>query len=251
MKVTTEELDYIQTVIKVANMIDVQAVIIEPDKVRAMNESQTIFMFQDKGVPKLCFGSIGLNRMDIFTPRLTLAKSFDNFVVDATTVGEDNEIGFDKFVAGGDNRPPMWARSLTMTGKGAKLEYRCASPQTIRAPKNRAGIAQYKFNLTAEALDMIQKGKAAMKSKEFTFVGDDEGVTLEIADINGDTLQYKITDTISGDSGGSPIDFSYTYPIDSVLPVLKLNPTGAVQLTTKGSLIVTINELDVYFVTMG
>lgn len=250
MKLTTTELNFIQTVIKTAQLINITSIIIEPGKIRAMDEDQTTILFQDKNIPSIGCGSIGLNRLAVLIPRLTLAESQDKFEVDVITTGDDPDIGFDKYDNTTDS-PPMWARSLTMVGTGFKIEYRCASPQTIRAPKNRAGVIDSHVVITPEMVNMIQKGQSAMKADDVTINGSKKGVSIEIADTNGDVLDFLFSDEVIPESENSTIEFSYTYPIKLLLPVLKTNPTGTFHLTTKGSLIFTVNGLDVYILAKG
>lgn len=252
MKLSNEELNFIQLVIKTADLIDISNIIIEPGKVRAMDEEQTVVLFQDKNIPLLSFGSIGINRTGVFTSRLELARAQENFEVKAVTAGDDPSFGFDKYDPSVKNgTTPMWVRSLTMSGRGTKIDYRCASPQTIRAPKNRAGVTQYTIALTPEAVTMIQKGKSAMKADEVTFNGNSNGVSLELSDINGDTLEYHFADVIQGVTPGHEPDFSYKYPIDMLLPIFKTNPMGVFSLTARGSMMFTVNGLDVYIMAKG
>lgn len=249
MKLTTEELDFIQSVITTANLLDITSIIIEPGKVRAMDEDQTTFLFQDKGIPAMQFGSIGLNRLAAFSTRLDLTRVQDGFSTTVITTGEDATVGFDKYDPQAvGSTPPMWVRSVTMSGKGVTVDYRCASPQTIKAPKNRAGINVFSIGIMPDVITMLQKGKSAMKSTEVKIVGNKKGAKLEISDINGDTLSYHFNDVIISHSGEEP-NFTYTYLIDSLVPVFKTNPTGMFSLTARGSLSFTVNGLDVYFMS--
>lgn len=249
MKLSREEIDYIQAVIKTANLVDIGNIIIEPGKVRAMDEDQTVVLFQDENVPEMSFGSLGLNRIGVFLSRLELAKVQENFNIEAVTTGDSSVYSFSMFDPA-DKIQPMWVRSLTMNGKNMKIDYRCASPQTIKAPKARVGAAQHRVDLTSEAINMITKGKAAMKSDEVSFHGSKKGVTLEIADINGDSLEYQFTDIVHAKAGTS-LDFSYKYPIDLLLPIFKTNPTGQFSITARGMLMFTVNGLDVYVMAKG
>lgn len=251
MKLTKDEVDYIQLVIKTANLVNIGNIIIEPGKIRAMDEDQTVVLFQDKNVPKMSFGSLGLNRVSVFLSRLELAKNQDNFTIDALVAGDDSEYSFSMINDPHNKKQPMWIRSLTMNGKNTKIEYRCASPQTIKAPKIRAGFSQYKIDLTPEAINMISKGKAAMKTDEVSFHGSKDGVVLEIADINGDILEYQFSNTVHILGSGTSSDFSYKYPIELLLPIFKTNPTGSFSLTPKGTLIFVVNGIDVCVMAKG
>lgn len=248
MKLTVEELDFIQGVIKTANSLDVAGVIIEPGKVRAMDEDQTIFLFQDKGIPPMQFGSIALNRLDAFSTRLEITRAQPNFEIEVVTTGTNATLGYDKYDAQSSDAAPMWVRAINMKADKINLDYRCANPMTVKAPKNRAGANVYSISITPELLVMLQKGKNAMKSKEVKLIGNKKGATIEISDINSDTLSYHFNDTIQCHNGDEP-NFSYTYIIDDILPILKTNPTGTFSLTARGSLRYTVNGLDVYFMS--
>lgn len=246
MKLNATELEFIQVVIKTAKMLNVAGLIIEPGKVRAMDEDQTVFLFQDQNIPSLSFGSIGLNRLDAFSTRLEIARSQPSFSVEVNTTGEDNTLGYDKYDPKSSDASPMWVRAVTMKSDKVTLEYRCASPMTIKAPKNRAGAKVFSVDITPDLLTMLQKGKCAMKAKEFSLVGNTKGAFIEISDINSDKLSYHFNDTIISHTGETP-SFSYTYPIDSLLTVFKTNQTGTFSLTARGSLSFPVNGLDVYF----
>ncbi|MCK9369608.1 hypothetical protein M0R04_06845 [Candidatus Dojkabacteria bacterium] len=246
MKLTTQEIDYIQKVITLAKSVNIENVIIEPGKIRAMDVAQTVVLFQDKNVPDMSFGSLGLNRINDFTSRLEIARSQDGFSIDATTTGESPTVGFDVYDPNIKGPTPMWIRSMMMSGKNTKINFRSASPQTIKAPKSRASATVFGVDLTQEAVNMMIKGKAAMKADEVSFNGDKTGVSLEIVDVNGDALEYQFADSTQFQQLGKDSEFSYKYPIDSLLRVFKPNPTGTFYITARGQLMYNIDSVDVY-----
>lgn len=246
MKLTTKEIEFIQGVISTAKLVDIESVIIEPGKIRGIDENHTVVMFQDNGVMDMSFGSIGLNRLDTFNSRLVLVKDQPKFEVEAITVGEDVNIGFDVYDSNIHKKPPMWIRSINMKANKTKIEFRGASPQTIRAPKERSGVARYKIDINPELVNMIQKGQSAMKTKDVTFKGNENGVLMIISDDNGDNLEYKFTDFIHSLDGSNVPSFSYTYPTNLVLSIFKTNPAGFFSLTARGSLIFEVNNIDIF-----
>lgn len=249
MQITNKEIEFIQRVIKTAMLVDIENIIIEPGKVRAMDEAQTVVLFQDNNIPNLSFGSIGINRINTFNDRVELAKTGDNFKVEATINGKNTDMGFDRWDPNTDVLPPMWIRSLLFTCKGMKIEYRCASPKTIKAPKQRAGTPQFSININPEMLEMIRKGKTVMKSKFVTIIGNDEGASIEISDDNSDVLTYHFADFIN--TTGPEPDFSYKYEIDQLVPVLKTNPVGTISITARGTLIFDVNGIDICLMARG
>lgn len=242
-------MDFIQRVIKTAMLVDIENIIIEPGKVRAMDEAQTVVLFQDNNIPDLSFGSIGINRINTFNDRVELAKSGDNFKVEATTDGKNTTMGFDRWDPNTDVPPPMWIRSLLFSSKGMKIEYRCASPKTIKAPKQRAGTPQFSIDINPDMIELIRKGKVAMKSKFVSIVGNDDGAFIEISDDNSDIFSYKFAEFVN--TTGVEPDFSYKYEIDQLLPVLKTNPTGTISLTARGSLVFEVNGIDICLMARG
>jgi hypothetical protein len=246
MILTTPEIKYIQKIISLANLLGIENLIIEPNKIRAMNTEQTIVLFQDKNVPEMQFGSLGLNRLKDFTSRLDIVLAQDNFTIDATTAGVDNTIGFDIYEPGSKVPAPMWIRSMLMAAKNTKINFRSASPQTIKAPKVRATGAAFGVDLTPDVVSMITKGKGAMKTDEVGFVGNKDGVWLELIDINGDVLEYQFADSSHINIIGKEPEFEYKYPIDSLLRIFKPNPTGTFHITERGQLSYTVDDIDVY-----
>lgn len=251
MKVTNDEMLFIQKAIKAAKLLGINNIIIEPGKVRGANEGGAVFLYQNTGIPSMSFGSIGLNRINEFNARLELAKSQEKFEADVTTiVGNDNTIGFDVYDKNIHKTEPMWVKVLTMTGKGTKIEYRCANPKTIIAPRKMGGIIQYSLSIIPEVITMLQKGKVAMKGDSVSLISENGIVSLSISDINGDILQYQFTEDAI-EVNGNDVNFSFKYNIDVVLSVFKSNPLNTIKLTTKGTIIFDCEGLGLYITPIG
>ncbi len=246
MQLLTHEIDYIQKIITLAKSVNIENVILEPGKVRAMNNEQTIVLFQDKDVPDMQFGSLGLNRINDFTSRLEVARSQDNFSITATTTGIDNNVGYDVYDPSSKLPVPMWIRSMIMSGKNIKINFRSASPMTIKAPKVRASAPTFSVDLNPELINMIVKGKVAMKTDELTFHGSEDGAVLEMVDINGDAMEYQFADSTHINQLAKIPEFSYKYPIDSLLKIFKPNPMGTFYITARGQLQYAVDGIDVY-----
>lgn len=235
MNIDKTSLAYIQNVVRTAELVKIGNIIIEPDRVRAIDEDRTVILFQNKDVPSMIFGSIGLNRIDDFSSRFDIARSIDNFQVDVLVEGDDTKTSF--------------ARALTMKAKGIKIDYRCANPATIQAPKTINDLPKYQIRMTPEAVLLMQKAQGAMHSDEITFVGSDEGVSFEVVDVNTDKMAYKFADRvqdISNDGKETPIKFNHKYPIKTVTTLFKTAPDSNFILTSRGMLKIVVNNLDVY-----
>jgi hypothetical protein len=232
-KLTKEILDYIETVVGVARTAGIDNIIIEKDKVRAIDDDKTVVMFQDEDVPALPFGTIGLNRIGVFSSRYDITKAAKDFSVDAT-IDDSN------------TSEPSFVRSLLLKGKGIKIDYRCANPKNISAPKALSDTISHRVKMTGDAVQMLAKGQAAMGAEEVSFIGSDDGVVLEMSDVNSDVLSYKFADVVDLENGAKAPDFTHKYPIKTIVPLFKQNPDGYFYLTTRGMMKVTVNNINVF-----
>lgn len=234
MKLSSDTLSFIQRVVNTAELVKIESVIIEPNVVRAIDDNHTVFILQTKDVPDMEFGSIGLNRTNVFTSRFELGKTMTDFAVEATVEGADPASSY--------------ARALTMKAKGIKVDYRCANPTLIKAPKQLHDTLAYQVQIDPEVVLMMQKGQTAMSADEITFIGSAKGVVFEMSDINADKMSYQFANNAIrlDDEDDQPINFVHSYALKTLLPLFKINPAGHFSLTTQGILKIVINGLDVY-----
>lgn len=229
MKIDEQDLAYIQNVINTAQLVGIDDVIIEPGRVRAIDENKTVLLFQDENVPEMTFGSIGLNRISTFLSRLDIARTQEGFHV-SSVIDSDNE----------------FARSLTMKAKGIKVDYRCANPRTILAPKNVNDVLVCRINITPEAVYLLQKGQTAMGADVVSVISNDDGVTFELMDVNGDKFSHTFTHEVTKITDDADTTFVNKYPLKTVLSLFKHNPEGAFSIGRKGILNIVVNHLNVF-----
>ena len=234
MKLDQTSLSYISAVIKTADVAKISNIIIEPGRIRAISDDRTVVIFHETDVPDMPFGAIGINRIGVFNTRLDLAKTQDGFVVDVEVKDQESE--------------NPWAKTLTFKSKGFKIEYRCANPKTIQAPKTLADGEKFSVQLTADAVALMQKGTAAMKAEDVTIFGTSDGVFFEMADINGDALTYRFGEVAEDLIDGEATDFSHKYPIKTILPALRLFSSGGLIITTRGLIKFKPNGLTMYVI---
>jgi len=229
MNLTTDEIEYIQKVVKTAQMVDIDNIIIEPEAVRAIDDNKTVVLFQQEDVPNMAFGSIGLNRISVFMSRLDVAKTQENFTIEAENPNDEE-----------------YVRSLTMKGKGTKIDYRCANPTTIQAPKQVNDTLKYRVPLNAEAVMMLSKGQAAMSAETVTIVSNSKGVAFEIVDINNDTFSYTFTEDVEALTDDGDTNFAHRYPVKTLLPLFKQNFDQTFSIGQKGILSISANGLNLF-----
>lgn len=242
MKVDAQSLAYIQNVVKTAQLVKINNIIIEPNKVRAIDDDKTVVMFQDADVPEMPFDSIGLNRIDVFMNRFDIAKSMDKFELEAVMPTVDPTA---------DTVAPKFARALVMTAKGVKIDYRCANPATIQAPKVINDAVKYEIDMNPEAVLLMSKGQSAMTADDVALVSDEDGVRFEMTDINGDAFTYKFADKaklVDKKADGKDTTFTHKYPLKVILPLLKVSSAMPIQITARGMAKIVVNGLDMYVI---
>ena len=230
MKLSQDLIDYFENVVKTAQSVNIDNVIVEPGSVRAIDDDRTVVLYQNENVPVLPFGSIGLNRIGIFLSRLDLVK---------------DRAGYEIEVVAAQLEESDWAKSLIMMSEDTKVEYLCANPDAIQAPKQINDTIIYQIQLNAEAVNLLQKGYAAMGS-ETVEVASDNGVSFNLMDVNDDVFTHKFGDEAVLLEDSATPTFSHRYPVKTLLAIFKQNPDGVFEIGAKGILRITVNGLDIY-----
>lgn len=222
MKLDNNIIKFIEDVVQTAKLVDIDNIVIEPERVRGMDENRSVVLFHEDEDLNLGIGSIGLTRIDTLLSRLEMVKTQDEFEVVATI---DKEREF--------------VRSMTIKAKGTKVEYRCADPTHINAPRQINDTMMATVQLTPEAVLLLHKAVTAMGNAEFVTIkcnGDE--VTFELEDINGDVFDHTF-------AKGVDHNFSYKYPVKTLLALFKQNSNGVFEVGQKGIVRVTHNNLGV------
>ena len=234
LTLTDDLIKYIEKAVNVAKIAGIDNLIIETDRVRAMDEDATIFICHNEDVPDLPFGAMGMTRIGVFSSRLDIASSMG----DVSVIASIDE----------SNPQSTFVRALQLKGKGVKVDYRCANPTTLKAPKQVADPKCYSAVMSAAAVQMMVKGQSAMAADDVTFIGSMDGVQLEIKDNNSDALTYQVDDMVTienAEIAKSP-DFFFRYPIKTITALFKQNQDGRFYITSKGIAVISVDDLTVY-----
>lgn len=229
MKLDAITISYLQTVVKTAKLVNIDSVIIEPNIVRAIADDNSVVILQNKDVPDMPFGSIGMNRLDLFNSRYELLRSQEKFSVEAD-IDEDAKC----------------VRSIIMKAKGTKIDYRCAKPQTIKAPRQINDTLKHRVKVNGDTVVLLNKAVSAMTGPEHVTLISNEGVSLELSDINNDTFKHTFmekAETLTPDASGK---FAHRYFVKTLLPLLKQDSEGHFDVGAKGILAFYVNNLTVY-----
>ena len=228
MKLTQDTLTFIQNVVHTAELVNIDSIIIDAESVRGLSENNTVVLLE-KDIPKLEIGPIGLNRTDVFQQRLDVVQGLDGFAIDATI---DEDKGF--------------VRALVMKAKGTKVDYRCANPATIRAPRVINDDLMARVEFTSEGVSMLQKGAAAMGSDVVEFKSNSCGVHFTLEDVNNDTFNHQFANSSEALGEASDGRFTHKYPVKTLLALFKHESVNHFEVGSKGTMLVKINGLGVY-----
>jgi hypothetical protein len=229
MKLDHTFVSFMENVMATARQVGIDDVIIEQGLIRAMDDKKTVIINHalDDELP---FNSIGISRIGVLQSRLELAKGQDNFEVTATL---DDENG--------------WAKTLLITAKGVKVDFRCPNPEQIKAPKSTKDEMACLVPLDADAVVLLQKGQAAMGADSVRIISNANGVSFEMYDVNNDKFTHTYEATVESLNGGTT-DFVHNYPLKIVLPLFRENAGGTFAVGQKGILNLEMNGINLFVI---
>jgi len=233
MKIDTDTINYIFNVVKTSKLVNIDNIIIEPNMVRAMNDTRSVVLFTKQNVPSLSFGSIGITRINELIAQYDTARTLDNFSVD---VSADND---------------EYATQLILKGKGFKSEYRCGDPRKINAPRTINDIFCYRVTLDDNAVSLLHKCVAGRSAESVSIISDKEKVKFELSSINNEISEITLeanAKPIQNDDGEVPSSmlFANRYPVKTLLALFKNNTNVSFEVGQKGILSFPINDLTVF-----
>jgi hypothetical protein len=229
MKLTSEIIETIKCMIDAANVAKITNIILEKNLIRGIDDKNTVIIWHNHDIKDLPFEAIGINRLDVFTPRLRLVYDQPNFGVDAVVSERDKSV-----------------TQLVMKCQGTKVDYRCANPKIVKAPKAKNDIMRYSAKITPETVQFLTRSEAAMKMDFLTLISNPDGVKFEIVDTNGDVLSHTFDGKAENIEGEEDFAFVCRYPMHLVLSLFKKVTDGIFYVGKRGMLKVTINGIDLY-----
>jgi hypothetical protein len=235
MKIDAKVVQFIENVITTAQKVGIEDVIIERQNttdalIRAIDDKRTVVLNHVAKNVNLPFESIGLSRINILLSRFQVAKSQSDFSVDVDV--HDSE---------------GYVRSMLLTGKGVKIDFRCANPKTIQAPKTVNDTVTCIVPLPADAVVLLQKAQSAMGAENVTIISNSEGVSFELYDVNSDKFTHTFNTKVESINGGDT-KFANTYPLKIILPLFKENAGDNFGVGQKGIMNIQMNNINLYVI---
>lgn len=229
MKLTTEQIAFISRVLTVAHSVGIEALLIDEDGVKAVDEGMNVFLIESaNNKPEFDWDAIGIANVSGLISRLKLFEGQD-FTIDATI----------------DDRSKA-VRMLTIKRGRTKADFQCALPKLIAAPRrvNDEFISQ--FNSDEESINLIQRAVGVMGSSQLTFNSNDEGVTAELAAVNNDIFSHTMPNKVSEIDDSGETRFIYKYPTKITMSLLRKNPNGIIKIGKRGTLNLVVDGFNLF-----
>lgn len=227
MRISSESITNLNTLLETCSIASIDNLIIEDGKARGVNEGKTVVIISAQNLPDFGDCKVGFNRLGVLQSRVKLVR--DNVTIDVKE-GNNKEIA-----------------QFDIAGSGMKVQYRCASPATIKAPKAINDTISWEFELTAESIGLVLSGAKTMQSKKVVLVTRDGVVSMECTDTNSDIFTATVAETVKwtrSDSDAPKHGFVHSYLCDELLPLLKaavIAGSATVRIGESGTLHLDIN----------
>lgn len=221
-------IDVIVNVVKTAQSVGIDNIIIEPECIRAIDDAKTVVLFQNKEVPQLSIGLIGMNRVGTFMQRYSIISEQEN---PTFKVEIDESKGY--------------VRSIVMSSKDTKVEYRCANPDTIQAPKKINDNSMFRILIPRTSGIMMKQAQTAMNSEIVEITSNNNEAFYKIIDINNDDFKHTLPEKAVTIDEETPAEFSYKYPLKNILAVIDTKVDTMFEIGEKGIITTSVNGLNI------
>lgn len=230
MRLSQDSIKNLDSLLETCSTANIDNLLIEDGKVRGVNDGKTVVIISGNNLPDFGGSNIGFNRLNVLQTRLKLVNRDSLATIDAklNTNGEISQ--------------------LDLAGSGAKVQYRCAAPNTIKAPKAINDIICWEFNIPADAINLVSLGAKSMGNKKLVLLTRDGKVAMECTDSNSDVFTSDVADVVTWigtEAAPSKNGFDvHNYIADELLPLLKaalVNGITTVQIGEAGTLHIDVN----------
>jgi hypothetical protein len=233
IKLSPDLVAYIKKVLKTAQVLKFEDIVIGRDMVRGCNPVRTAVIV-DLDVPELPFEGIGIGGVGRLLTRMGL---MENYTAEVELVNN-------------------FVMNLELKVKGMSVKYRCANPNAIKSPKSLKDVDGWTMELSPEVIAQLTKGAAAMGCEIITFKVVEDECSLTMVDSNRDSYTQEFQGYIESLFGHEDTSsFTFHYDLPTLLNVLKFcdkpkkveGPEGSLKVVIGqgGSMVCTLNSIKV------
>lgn len=232
MKLQADVIAELDNLLSTLNMAGIDKVIIEPGKIRAIDDRKVVGMITDKKVPDLGGKVLAISRVKALKTRFDLAKAQGDMKIEATAASSGSDIAMLEVAAG-----------------RSKSQFRCASSDAVKGkvPKTFNDVTAYELPLSVKQVPLIAQAVSAMAADVMTFASKDGStVSVELVDSNKDVFTIDLEKPVTAINGKAG-SFVFKYTASVLLSLLR----EATKSATNDEVKLTIGAQGIMFVEIS
>lgn len=226
-KLTENEFDVLTRATSVARALQIEAFAITEGVVKGVSNSGMLIVDE---YPDPDF-NIGVTRVQALHTRLAMIAESGNGVTAEYT----------------KDKTDTYINKIFLKSKRTKVEFNCAKPELIKAPKRLADKKIAAFTITPSTLATLKRAASAMGSTLLSFSIDETSVVVRLKDDGGDIFEHTIDDSSIETTEFYEQPGTFVYNIKNFLQTLKdTGENGKVEVTVRGFLACKYDGFTVY-----
>jgi hypothetical protein len=236
MKLSQDAVTQLDTLVQTSLIAGIKKLVIENDKIRGIDEKQTVVILTTNNVPDFNGKQIGITRLDSLAARLNLVKNQGPVSIDATEASNGNDISI-----------------LDLSSGKVKAQFRCASVEAVKGvPKNVADTLVWEIKFDAKSLPIITQAIAAMGAESVTIASKDaKTVSIELIDTNKDVFTTELLESpVWIGTTKAQSSFCQKYPAKTFVSLLKeaikVNDPVTIKIGEGGIVSLQLNSFDIF-----
>jgi hypothetical protein len=208
IKLSNESIKKIEELINICIPLHIDMVLIEDGKISGINDEKSCILLSQNGISDFQDNKICLSRLGILNARLNLLKNGKDFSIIAKE-NDKKEIS-----------------QLELSNISSKIQFRCMSPNLMKAPKGINDPANWLLQITKEELENITGAVRVMGAKKVIVNNRSNECTIECYDVNNDVFSLKLENRpiwINEQNDQTSNIFVHYYDANIFIPLLKLS----------------------------
>ena len=231
MKLESADISSLRNILNIADMIDIEALVIADGRVSGINKDKTALILSEQNIPQLAEGSkLGLSRLKLLKQRLDL------FSTDA-----ELEINIKE-------NAKQEATQLELKGTNSAVQFRATPVASIKYPKNVNDDVVREVIIQKDQAKLILDAGKVMGAANiaFSFKSKKNEVVVEFTDATQDTFTISLIDpyTTIGDSDTNVCYFVFNTFAPLLRTAIGQNDSVAVRICGSSALIL-VNGHDI------
>lgn len=235
-KLSKTSVKLLKDAINTASILGMEKLVIDQHSIRGESlENSTLMLLKFPEDMELEFGAMAITRVQELVSRMRILGSDGDIIPEFKTRDSGDQFVF----------------RLKFKRGRTSVEFKCADPAYVKAPKAFNDPDSYRFSVVPEDVEILLSAKAVMQTERITFIGKDDGsVSVTASASEGDKMVHEIDSEFErlNDANDS---FTYSYKTKILFPVLKglLSSSGeeeTITISRRGIIKVYINDIPAF-----